>query len=551
MSLDDALVASSWDPWRMIPREYNLGEALTRGQVAAGHGRKPAILWENADQASRSLTYSELDAATRRLASSLTRLGVKAGDRVFLRLPNIPEFYIAALAIARLGGVFIPSSTQFRASEVNYRLKDSGAVAAITTSGLVDVIDQASVGVAELKRIIVVPYPESIPGSDGHIDFGKLLTEGSEAFGTKPTRNDDIAFIAYTSGTTGDPKGVVHFQRYPIGYEGLVRYWHDYRRDDVVACPSELGWLLPVACTFLFALSRGLTVVLYDGMGAKFDPERWFALFQKYRITNLTAPPTTYRMMMSAADAASQFDMSSWRHATSAGEPLPADTLAAIARQFGVTPIDGIGMTECMVYCFNRVGMALKPGSCGRPGPGTVIELLDDNMQPVPAGADGVLCIRRASHPGMMKEYWNKPERTAEIFRGPWYCSGDVLHCDEDGYFWFKGRNDDLMKASGYRISPFEVEGGLLSHPAVLEAAAVESPDAVRGLVVKAFVVLRDGYPPSDSLAHEIQEHVKHTIAPYKYPRRLEFVNALPKTATGKIKRRELRELERGRNSGS
>jgi acyl-coenzyme A synthetase/AMP-(fatty) acid ligase len=550
MSSDHSEAGATWDPWRAIPSEFNLGHALSRGQVEAGRGGKPAILWENAAHETRSLTYSALDATTSRLASSLARLGIRRGDRVFLRLPNIPEFYIAAMAVARLGGVFIPSSTQFRASEVAYRLQDSGAVAAITTSGLLDVIDQAAADAPLLKHVIVVPYPDRKKPAAEHVELGKLISQGSEAFPPASTRHDDIAFIAYTSGTTGEPKGVVHYQRYPIGYEGLVRYWHDYRPDDVVACPSELGWLLPVACTFLFALSRGLTVVLYDAMGGKFDPEPWFALFEKYKITNFTAPPTTYRMMVAAAGAASRFDMSSWRHATSAGEPLPADTLETIAAQFGVTPIDGIGMTECMVYCFNRVGMPPRPGSCGQPAPGTVIELLDDDLRPVPSGADGVLCIRRDTHPGMMKEYWNKPERTAEIFRGDWYFSGDVLTRDEDGYFWFKGRNDDLMKASGYRISPFEVESGLVSHPAVLEAAAVESPDAVRGMVVKAFVVLREGHLPSDSLAEQIQEHVKRTIAPYKYPRRVEFVPALPKTVSGKIKRRELRELERTRAGG-
>jgi acetyl-CoA synthetase len=547
MCPDDSQVESNWDPWSLIPPQFNLGAALTRAQVEAGRGAKVAILWENAAQASRSLSYSELDAVTNRLASSLAGLGVKRDDRVFLRLPNIPEFYVAALAVAKLGGVFVPSSTQFRASEVAYRLQDSGAVAAITTSGLLDVIDQASANSPELKRIIVVPYPEPMPPGDKHIEFGKLVSEGSDAFAPVPTRNDDIAFIAYTSGTTGDPKGVVHYHRYPIAYEGLVLYWHDYRPDDVVACPSELGWLLPVACTFLYALSRGLTVVLYDAMGGRFDPERWFALFQKHRITNFTAPPTTYRMMMAAAPAAKRFDMSSWRHAVSAGEPLPADTLESIQNQFGVRPIDGIGMTECMVYCFNRVGMPFKPGSCGRPGPGTVIELMDEDMRPVPAGVEGVLCLRRDTHPGLMKEYWNKPESTEGIFRGEWYYSGDVLVRDEDGDFWFKGRSDDLIKASGYRISPFEVESALVNHPDVLEAAVVESPDRVRGQVVKAFVVLRDGLSPSDLLAEKIQEHVKRSIAPYKYPRRIEFVTALPKTASGKIKRRELRELERSR----
>jgi acyl-coenzyme A synthetase/AMP-(fatty) acid ligase len=198
-----------------------------------------------------------------------------------------------------------------------------------------------------------------------------------------------------------------------------------------------------------------------------------------------------------------------------------------------------------MVYGFNMTGMPMRAGSCGRAGPGTVIELMDDDMRPVPTGQEGVLCVRRDSHPGMMKEYWNKPRQTAEIFRGDWYYSGDVLTRDADGYFWFQGRNDDVMKASGYRISPFEVESGLVSHPAVLEAAAVESPDPIRGLVVKAFVVLRPEFGPSDNLAAEIQEHVKRSIAPYKYPRKIEFVSALPKTPSGKIKRRELRERER------
>jgi acyl-coenzyme A synthetase/AMP-(fatty) acid ligase len=544
MTFDYEQVWSTWNAWGTIPTDYNLGMHLTCGQVEQGLGAKPALHWENAAGASRSISYRELDALTNRLASSLVRLGIERGDRVFLRLPNISEFYIAALAVAKLGGVFIPSSTQFRTSEVEYRLKDSGAAAAITTTGLVQAVEEAGANCSTLKHLIVVSYPETGGPAASHVDFNRLIRDGSESFVPAATRNDDLAFIAYTSGTTGDPKGVAHFQRYPLGYEGLIRYWHDYRAHDIVACPSELGWLLPIASTFLYALGKGLTVVLYDAMGGKFDPERWFALFQKYRVTNFTAPPTTYRMMMAAADAAKHNDLSSWRHAVSAGEPLPADTLDAIKKYFGVTPIDGIGMSECMVYCFNHVGMPIKPGSCGRPGPGTVIELMDDNLHPVPVGEVGVLCLRRDSHPGMMKEYWNKPERTAEIFRGEWYYSGDVLVRDQDGYFWFKGRNDDVMKASGYRISPFEVESCLVSHPAVLEAAAVESPDPVRGMVVKAFLVLRQGIAPTSSLASEIQDYAKQTIAPYKYPRKVEFVTTLPKTTSGKIRRRELRERE-------
>jgi acyl-coenzyme A synthetase/AMP-(fatty) acid ligase len=545
MSLDEQTLESSWDPWVGIPSEYNLGVALTHGQVLEGRGDKWALLWENAAGADRALTYRELDVLSNRLASSLAGLGVRRGDRVFLRLPNVPEFSIAALAIAKLGGVFIPSSTQFRTGEVEYRLKDSGAVAAITTTRLAGPIDQARAACPELKHLIVLPYPElERPGPD-HLDFGRLLEEGHETFAPVATRNDDMAFIAYTSGTTGDPKGVVHLHRYPIAYEGLIRYWHDYRPDDIVACPSELGWLLPVASTFLYALAKGLTVVLYDALGGKFEAEPWFGLIQKYRISNFTAPPTTYRMMMAAADAVGHFDLSSWRHGVSAGEPLPADTLAAITRSFGVTPLDGIGMSECMVYCFNRVGLPIRPGSCGRPGPGTVIELMDEDLRPVAMGTEGVLCVRRDTHPGMMKEYWNKREQTSAIFRGDWYYSGDVVVRDEEGSFWFRGRSDDVMNASGYRISPFEVESCLVSHPAVLEAAAVESPDPVRGMVVKAFLVLREGLSPSPVLAAEIQDYAKRTIAPYKYPRKVEFLPALPKTPSGKIKRGDLRDRDR------
>jgi acetyl-CoA synthetase len=543
MPLDHEALCCTWDPWRFIPPDYNLGVALTHGQVQQGRGGKAALLWENAAGATRAYTYAGLDALSNRLADSLTRLGVGRGDRVFLRLPNRPEFYVAALAVAKLGGVFIPSSTQFREAEVRYRLNDADCVAAVTTPRLVDVLDRVRADCPALRHVILCAGEEGTAGGD-RLDFDRLVADGRERFAPAPTRSDDVAFLAYTSGTTGDPKGVVHLHRYPIAYESLVRFWHDFRPGDVVACPSELGWLLPVACTFLYALAHGLTVVLYDPEEGRFEPRRWFRLFDKYRVSNFTAPPTVYRMLMAQADAARHHDLSSWRHGVSAGEALPADTLEAIRRHFGVAVLDGIGMSECMVYCFNTVGAPVKPGSCGRPGTGTVIEVLDDELRPVPVGEEGVLCVRRDSHPGMMKEYWRKPERTAEIFRGEWYYSGDVVARDADGYFWFKGRHDDVIKASGYRISPFEVESCLVSHPAVLEAAVVESPDPLRGKVVKAFVVLRPGAEPSDELRAGIQEFARQQMAAYKCPRRVEFVEALPKTPSGKVMRKELRRRE-------
>lgn len=535
-------MSADWNPWQGIPERYNLGVALTRGQVEQGRGARPALLWENAADETDCYTYARLDESSSRLASSLARLGVQPGDRIFLRLPNRPEFYVAALAIAKLGAIFIPSSTQFRASEVRYRLQDSGAVAAITTAGLGGVIEEVRSECPFLQHVIAVRDRSDCPR--GMLDFHALVLQGDRSFPAADTRSDDVGFLAYTSGTTGDPKGVVHLHRYPIAYESLVRFWHDYRETDVVACPSELGWLLPVASTFLYALAHGVTVMLYDGQGGRFDPDRWFALFEKYRITNFTGTPTIYRMLTAQAEAGRRHDLSSWRHGVSAGEPLPADTLAAIQRAFRVTVRDGIGMSECMVYCFQRVDSSVIPGSCGQPGPGTVIDLLDENLQPVPTGTPGVLCVRRDTHPGMMREYWHKPEQTAQMFRGPWYYSGDVLTRDSEGNYWFQGRADDVMKASGYRISPFEVESCLVSHPAVLEAAAVESPDSLRGMVVMAFLVLRPGFMADEALLEDIRRYCRQQMAGYKCPRKIECVETLPKTASGKIKRRELRDRE-------
>jgi len=531
------------DPWEPIPERYNLGTALTRGNVEAGRGDRVCLYWENSAGKCRAFTYAEMDDASDRFAAALAALGVKRGDRVLLRLPNLPEFYIAALGVAKLGGVFIPSSTQFKAKEIEYRLSDSAAVAAVTTTGLAGEVEKAWSGAEDMKHLITVAY-DDVPPSGRQLDFWNLVEETSPSgFTPADTANDDVAFIAYTSGTTGDPKGVVHYHRYPVAYDSLIDHWHDYQDHDICACPAEMGWMLPVASTFLYAMRRGISTVLYHPTDGRFRAADWFRLFAKYRITNFVATPTIYRML-TAADESDRADFSSLRHGVSAGEPLAPDTIASVKQKMGFAPLDGIGMSECMVYCFNTVHGEVKAGSCGRPAPGCEIRLLDEDLNEVFRGEEGVLCVRRDTHPGMMKEYWNKPDQTDEIFRGEWYYSGDVLVQDPEGLFWFKGRADDVMKASGYRISPFEVESCLCEHPAVLEAAAVESPDEVRGNVVKAFIVLRDGCEASVELARQLQQWVKTHQAPYKYPRQVEFVDSLPKTTSGKTKRRLLRQQE-------
>jgi len=530
------------DPWAGIPVRYNLGAALTQGNVEQGRGAKRCLAWENSAGDERYFTYAEMDAASSRLASSLTKLGVRRGDRVLLRLPNLPEFYIASLAVAKLGGIFIPSSTQFRESEIEYRLRDSAAVAVVTTTGLAGEVERVWSRAPDLKHLVALPYA-GVKLADRQLDFAELLAMGDASFVPADTASDDVAFIAYTSGTTGDPKGVVHYHRYPISYDPLIRHWHDYREDDVCTCPAEVGWLLPVASTFMYSMRSGIETVLYHPLDGRFQPAAWFRMIARHGISNFVGTPTMYRML-TADPAIHEADLSSLRHGTSAGEPLPPDTLEAVRRTMGFTPLDGIGMSECMVYCFQRAGEEVIAGSCGRPAPGCVIKLMDDQMHEVPRGEPGILCVRRDTHPGMMKEYWNKSDRTAEVFRYEWYYSGDVLRQDEDGLFWFQGRGDDVIKASGYRVSPFEVESCLAEHSCVLESAVVASPDDVRGMVIKAFVVLRANQAASEQLACELQEWVKSRAAPYKYPRKVEFVSELPKTASGKIKRGLLRERE-------
>jgi len=387
------------DPWAGIPERYNLGVALTSGNVAAGRGERTCLIWENSHGASRQFTYADMDELSNRCAAALQALGVMHGDRVLLRLPNVPEFYIAALGIAKLGAVFIPTSTQFRAAEIAYRLNDAGSVAAITTVDLVEQLEMAREDAPTCKHLIVTAGEDAAAAATPGYNFWKLLNECSMGtFTPADTASDEVAFIAYTSGTTGDPKGVVHYHRYPISYDSLIRHWHDYQDDDICACPAEVGWLLPVATTFLYSMRMGITAVLYHQADGRFDPAAWRRLIAKHRITNFVGTPTIYRML--TADSGADIPVcqspsdpkwsASLRHGVSAGEPLPPDTISSVRRVLGFAPLDGIGMSECMVYCFNRLGDDVLPGSCGRPAPGCDIRLVDENLQEVADGEEGV-----------------------------------------------------------------------------------------------------------------------------------------------------------------
>ena len=520
-----------WD----IPSNYNIGADVVDKHAASKNRNKLALLWENAAGSTERYTFGDLKILTDKFGNVLKQLGLSKGDRFLIRLPNIPVFQISFLGGVKIGAVPIPSSVMFREHEVEYRINDSSAKAVITTPRFAKEVHAIQKNCKSLQHVIIVGDAQG-----DELTYGTLMKETKPEVTIEPTKSTDIAFFCYTSGTTGNPKGAVHLHRWVPGNDPSVLFWQNGLETDIVAHTGDLNWIYPLGNGFLYVWRWGITTFVYEG---KFDPVKWFELLEKYRVTNLASVPTAYRMFLTVDNAEKAYDLSSLRHCISAGEPLNPEVIKEWKRRFGLDAHDGIGMTEIMVYVSNMRDMKIKLGSCGKPQPGHVCTLVDDNGNPVPRGETGVLAVKKTD-PGLFREYWNKPEKTAESFKGDWFLSGDVLYQDEEEYYWFSGRNDDLIKASGYRISPFEVESAIISYPDVLECAVVASPDPMRGTIIKAYVVLRDKSTGSETLVRAIQEHTKKVAAPYKYPREIEFVTELPKTQSGKIKRKELRELE-------
>ena len=526
-----------WSNWRWdIPNEYNIGYDVVDKHAKTDKKNKIALYWENAEGETDKFTFLDMKHLTNRFGNALKNLGFKKGDRFLIRLPNLPEFQISFLGGTKIGAVPIPSSVMFRAHEIEYRINDSSSKAVITTQKYVDEVNKIKDKCPTLKNIIIVD-----DAYGDQLSYDELMKNSSQNLEIEPTKKDDMAFFCYTSGTTGNPKGAVHLHRWVPGNDPSLLFWQQGKENDIIAHTGDLNWIFPLGNGFLYPWRWGISTFVYDG---KFDAKHWFELLEKYEITNLASVPTAYRIFVTVKDAEKNYDLSNLKHCISAGEPLNPEVIKKWKRMFDLEIYDGIGMTEVMVYLSNIQGMKVKPGSCGRPQPGKICGIIDHDGKVQPIGEPGVLAIKKTD-PGLFKEYWNKPEKTIDSFKNDWFLTGDVLYQDEDGYFWFSGRDDDLIMASGYRISPFEVESAVISHPEVLEAAVVASPDEIRGVIVKAFVVLHDKKKASERLVKDIQKHCKKVAAPYKYPREIEFVEDLPKTQSGKIKRKELREIEK------
>lgn len=524
-----------------IPEQYNIGYDCVDKHTKTKKKNKIALYWENDNGESDKFTYNDMKSLTDKFGNALKNLGFKKGDRFLIRLPNLPEFHTSFLGGVKIGAIPIPSSVMFRAHEIEYRINDSGSKAVITTSKYVNAVNEIKDRCPSLKHIIIVD-----DAYDDQILYDDLMKEASRNLEIEPTKSEDMSFFCYTSGTTGNPKGVVHLHRWVPGNDPSVLLWQQAKDEDILAHTGDLNWIFPLGNGFLYPWRHGFSTFIYDG---RFNPERWFELLEKYKITNLASVPTAYRMFLTVKNAMKKYDLLALRHCISAGEPLNPQVIKIWKKRFGLDIYDGIGMTEIMVYLSNYEGLKIKLGSCGKPQPGRVCSIVDHSGKELPKGEPGVLAVKD-SDPGLFREYWDKPDKTKESFKKGWFLTGDVLYEDEDGYYWFSGRDDDLIMAAGYRISPFEVESAIISHPEVLECAVVASPDKMRGVIVKAFIILLDESKASDNLVKDIQEHTKMVAAPYKYPREVEFVEELPKTQSGKIKRKELRELEKERKMG-
>ncbi|MBI3516918.1 MAG: benzoate-CoA ligase family protein [Proteobacteria bacterium] len=511
-----------------VSAELNVAAHYVDGAVADGHGARVAYIHEDV-----TVTFADLQVRVNRVGNALARLGIEIEQRVGVLLPNVPEFVTSFFGAIKLGAVPAAMSFAVTPNEHAFLLSDSRARALITTSALWEPLRSRRSEFPFLRHVIIVG-----PGAqDGEHDFATLLRDAATSLQAAPTSPDDAAFWLHTSGSTGTPKWAVHLHRNMLYSERL--YGTPYvqlRPGDVIVCGSPCFHAYPLAFTTYFALKAGATVVLNS---ERSTPARMFHLIRKHQPAVFVGVPTLYAQMLQAAPR-EDADLSSVRVCFAAAEPLPADLFNRWRDRFGVEILDGIGTTEVLhIFITNRPG-EVRPGSSGRPVPGYRIRLVDHDGADVPQGEVGDLLVSGGS---LFAGYWRRQDVTRRVFRGEWYVTGDKYRQDADGYYWYMGRADDLLRVSGHWVSPAEVEGALISHPAVLEAAVVGKEDGDKLIKPKAFVVLRDGETPTESLADALKVHVKATIAPYQYPRWIEFCDSLPKTATGKIQRFKLREL--------
>ncbi|AMK15492.1 AMP-binding protein [Methanobrevibacter olleyae] len=522
-----------------IPKDFNFGFDVV-DEYARIDPDKLALIWCD-DSEKRVFTFSDMKRLSNQTANFFKSYGIKKGDAVLLTLKNRYEFWICMTALHKIGAVAIPTTHMVKLHDIAYRVENADVkmVVSVEEDQLIPDFEacEKELGI-ELKKALVGNI-----NKDGWINFDDEISKMSDVFerptGEDATHEDETFLIYFSSGTTGNPKMVAHAHTYAIGHLITAKYWHNVVEDGVHHTSADTGWGKAVWGNYYGQWISGSAVFIYDYV--RFNGLDLMEKIIENKVNTFCAPPTIYRFLIK--EDLSQFDFSNIEYATTAGEPLPPEVFNRFKEFTGLEIKEGFGQTETTLSLATFIWMESKTGSVGKPSPAFEVKLLDKEHNHVDIGSSGEICfdISEGQSVGLFKEYYRNQEKTDEVIYDNFYHCGDTAYIDEDGYFTFIGRNDDIIKSSGYRIGPYEVENAVISHPSVLECAITGVPDELRGQIVKATIVLAKGFEASEELKKEIQTHVKHETAPYKYPRMIEFVEELPKTISGKIQRKVIR----------
>lgn len=539
-SWEDHYKEIDWAPGKTM----NVAHIAVERHALGPNANKTALIYVG-DGIEERMTYKELHLQSNRFANVLKKHGIKKGDRVFLFISRVPAVYVAFLGILKVGAVASTLFGAFGPQAVKDRVGDSEGIMIITNAALKERVDAVKGEMPALKHIVVVGAKEPMPGT---ISYEKEMAGASDQFKMEQMHAEDPCFMLYTSGTTGKPKGVIHAHMAILQQYMTAKWVLDLHPEDVYWCTADHGWVTGISYGILGPLAIGTTIILYEG---RFAADAWYNTLQKYKVTVWYTAPTAIRMLMKEGpDIAKKYNFGSLRSIYSVGEPLNPEPIREGLKMFGLPFHDTWWQTETgAMMIVNYPSMDIRFGSMGKPFPGVTAGIIDDNGKELPPYEEGNLAIR-PGWPAMMRTIWKNKEKYDSYFKNGWYTAGDKAWKDKDGYFWFIGRADDVIKTSGERVGPFEVESALIDHPAVAEAGVIGKPDPVRGEIIKAFVTLKKGFEPSDKLKEEIQQFVKKRMAAHAFPREIEFVSNLPKTRSGKIMRRVLKAKELGQDVG-
>ncbi|MBM2831034.1 MAG: acetate--CoA ligase [Dehalococcoidia bacterium] len=544
--------------WQSLEKElglvegvnYNLAYAAIDRHLESARRNKVALYWEGKGGEQEQYTFTDLAQLTNRFANVLLGLGVKKGDRVFLFMERIPELYVAFFGALKAGAVVGPLFSAFGPDPVRDRLADSGARVLVTTPDLKVRLEPILDSLPDIKHYVMVNKNNRSSYNPAKLDlsYEEVMANASSDFKIVARSKDDYSIMHYTSGTTGKPKGAVHVHQATIQHYATGRWALDLQQNDLYWCTADPGWVTGTSYGMSAPWTNGISQLIYEG---GYRASTWYSLIQKYKVTVWYTAPTAVRMLMKAGDSLpQQYDLSSLRHICSVGEPLNPEAVIWGTKVFKQPIHDNWWQTETgAILIANYPVMAVRPGSMGRPIPGVTASIVDDTFQPMPPGKEGHLAIK-PPWPSMFRTYWGNEAMYRSKFKNGWYITGDRARRDEDGYFWFIGRADDVIKSAGHLVGPFEVESALIEHPAVAEAGVIGKPDPIAMEVVKAFVALKDGYQPTEELRRELMHFARKKLAAAVAPREIEFVDKLPKTRSGKIMRRLLKARELGLPAG-